>query len=407
MAKKEKNPERTRLIKELLAEYKPKDLLELQDVLKEIFGPLMEDMLQGELDAELGYEKHDQSPKETGNRRNGSYPKTVRSKMGEVTLSIPRDREGEYEPALVPKGSRDISGIEEKVLSMYAKGLSDRDISATIDDIYGFNVSHETISRIIDRIQPRLNEWQSRTLATCYPFLFVDALVVPVKNDGRSTNKAVYSILGIDQNGMKDCLGFWISEKEGAHFWLSIFDELRTRGVEKVGFVSIDGLTGLEDGIQSIFPEAVVQRCIVHLVRNSLKYIPSKHYKAFCADLKTMYGAVSLTSAQAALEAFKEKWSAYPSAIKVWTSNFSHVEQLFHYPAEIRKIIYTTNTIESFNSALRKVTNRKAAFPNDNAVLKILYLRTMDIASKWVQPFRNWALVRGQLDIVFPDWDTP
>jgi len=406
MARKEMNPERIRLVKELLAEYQPKDVLELQDVLKDIFGPLMEDMLLGELDAELGYEKHDQSPKETGNRRNGSYPKTVRSKMGELTLNIPRDRDGEYEPVIVPKGSRDISGIEEKVMSMYAKGMSDRDISATVEDIYGFNVSHETISRIIDRIQPRLNEWQSRTLASCYPFLYVDALVVPIKNDGRSTNKAVYSILGIDQNGMKDCLGFWISENEGAHFWLSIFDELRSRGVEKVGFVSIDGLSGLEEGIRSIFPEAIVQRCIVHLVRNSIKYIPSKHYKAFCSDLKAMYGAVNLTTAQAALEAFKEKWSSYPSAIKVWTSNFNHVEQLYDYPAEIRKIIYTTNTIESFNSALRKVTNRKSAFPNDNSVFKILFLRTMDIAKKWTKPHSGWAVIRGQLDILFPDWDS-
>jgi len=406
MAKKERNPERTRLVKALLAEYQPKDLLELQDVLKDIFGPLMEDMLKGELDSHLGYEKHDQSPKETENRRNGSYPKTVKSKMGEVPLSIPRDRHGEFEPVLVPNGSRDVSGIEEKVLSMYAKGMSDRDISATIDDIYGFSVSHDTISRIVDRVQPRLAEWQSRSLKDCYPFLYVDALVVPIKSDGRSVNKAVYSIIGIDQDGYKDCLGFWISDKEGTHFWLSIFDELRTRGVKKLGFVSIDGLSGLEDGIRSIYPEAIVQRCMVHLVRNSVKYIPSKHYKAFCADLKAMYGAASQTSAKLALEAFIEKWRAYPSAIKVWVDNFKHVEQLFDYPAEIRKRIYTTNTIEGFNSALRKVTNRKAAFPNDISVFKILYLRIMDIAKKWNKPLPGWAIVRGQLDIVLPGWSS-
>jgi len=405
MAKRERDPKLDRLVKEILIEYQPKDLLELQDVLKGIFAPLMEDMLRGELDAHLGYEKHDQSPKTTENRRNGSSSKTVRSRMGEVTLSIPRDREDEFEPELVPKGSRDISGVEEKVLSMYAKGMSDRDIAETINEIYGFKVSHETISRIVDRVQPRLAEWQSRTLDECYPFLYVDALVVPVKNDGKSTNKAVYSIIGINQDGIKDCLGFWISEKEGAHFWLSIFDELRTRGVKKLGFISIDGLSGLEDGIRSIYPEAVVQRCMVHLVRNSIKYIPSKHYKTFCADLKAMYGAASQASAEAALEAFVEKWSAYPSAVKVWVDNFSHVEQLFKYPAEIRKIIYTTNTIEAFNSALRKVTNRKSAFPNDNAVFKILYLRTMDIARKWIKPISNWAIVRGQLDIVLPGWD--
>jgi len=405
MSKREKNPERDRLVKELLAEYQPKDLFELQDILKDIFGPLMEDMLKGELDSHLGYEKHDQSPKETENRRNGSFPKTVRSKMGEVALSIPRDRAGEFEPSLIPNGSRDVSGIEEKVLAMYAKGLSDRDISATLDDIYGFNVSHDTISRIVDRVQPRLAEWQSRALDACYPFLYVDALVVPVKSDGKSINKSVYSIIGISKDGIKDCLGFWISDKEGAHFWLSIFDELKMRGVRKLGFVSIDGLSGLEDGIRSIFPEAIVQRCMVHLVRNSVKYIPSKHYKAFCADLKAMYGAASQSSAKAALEAFVEKWSDYPSAVRVWVDNFGHVEQLFDYPAEIRKRIYTTNTIEAFNSALRKVTNRKAAFPNDASVFKILYLRTTDIAKKWVKPLSGWAMVRGQLDIVLPGWD--
>jgi transposase-like protein len=405
MAKKEKNIERERLVKELIAEYQPKDLLELQEILKDIFGPLMEDMLKGELDAHLGYQKHEQSPKETTNRRNGSYPKTVRSRMGEMALSIPRDREGEFEPVLIPNGTRDVTGVEEKVLSMYAKGMSDRDISETVEDIYGFKVSHETISHIVDRVQPRLTEWQTRTLKECYPFVYVDALVVPVKSEGKSINKAVYSMIGIDKDGIKDCLGFWVSEKEGAHYWLSIFDEIRTRGVKKLGFVSIDGLSGLEEGIGNIYPEAVVQRCMVHLVRNSIKYIPSKHYKAFCADLKSMYGAASLSSAQAALEAFIEKWSAYPSAVKVWKDHFNYVEQLFDYPAEIRKVIYTTNTIEAFNSALRKVTNRKAAFPNDNAVFKILYLRTMDIARKWIKPISGWAIIRGQLDIVLPGWD--
>ena len=405
MAKREKNPERERLVKELIAEYKPKSIMELQDMLKGIFGPLMEDMLKGELDAQLGYEKHDQAPKITSNRRNGSFPKMVQSKLGEMTLDIPRDRDGEFEPELIPKGTRDVSGVEEKVLAMYAKGLSDRDISATVDDIYGFMLSHDTISRIVDRIQPRLAEWQSRRLCECYPFLYVDALIVPVKSDGKAVNKAVYSIIGINADGIKECLGFWISDKEGTHFWLSIFDELKARGVKNLGFVSIDGLKGLEEGIKSIFPEAIVQRCMVHLVRNSIKYIPSKHYKTFCSDLRAMYSAASLTSAKSALEAFCQKWAAYPGAIRVWTDNFYHVEQLFAYPSEIRKMIYTTNMIEAFNSALRKVTNRKAAFPNDNAVFKILFLRTMDLAAKWLKPISGWALIRGKLDIVLPGWN--
>lgn len=405
MSKRERNPERERLIKQIIAEYQPKSLLELQDTLKEIFAPLMEDMLKGELDSHLGYVKSDPIPKATTNRRNGSFPKTVRSQLGELELDIPRDRDGEFEPALIPNGKRDVSGIEGKVLSMYAKGMSDRDISTTIDEIYGFSLSHDTISRIVDRVQPHLAEWQSRPLCPCYPFLYIDALVVPVKSEGKAVNKAVYSVIGINTEGIKDCLGFWISDKEGAHFWLSIFDELKTRGVKNIGFVSIDGLTGLEEGINSVYPGAVVQRCMVHLVRNSVKYIPSKHYKAFCADLKAMYGATSLMSAQAALEAFIQKWSAYPSAIKVWKDNFRHVEQLFEYPSEIRKAIYTTNTIEAFNSALRKVTNRKAAFPNDSAVFKVLFLRTMDLATKWVKPLPGWAVIRGKLDIILPNWD--
>jgi len=403
--KREKKGEKGRLIKEIIAEYQPESVMELQDVLKEIFAPLMEEMLQGELEAHLGYEKHDQGAKTTEDRRNGTYEKTVRSKIGELELKIPRDRDGDYEPELVKKGQKDVSGIEEKVLSMYAKGVSERDISATIDDIYGFSLSHETISKIVDRVTPRVNEWQNRTLEEIYAFLYVDALVVPIKSEGRSINKAVYSIIGINKDGIKDCLGFWISEKEGTHYWLTIFDELKSRGVKKLGFVSMDGLTGLEDGLKSVYPEAVVQRCMVHLVRNSIKYIPSKYYKEYCVDLKAMYGAATLVGAKAALESFCEKWKAYPSAVRVWTDNFGHVEQLYEYPSEIRKMIYTTNTIESFNSALRKVTNRKAAFPNDNAVYKILYLRMTDISKKWGKPVSGWALVRGKLDIVMPGWD--
>jgi len=397
---------REQLVKEIINDYNPQSISELQDILKGMFAPLMEEMLKGELDAHLGYQKHDQSPKATENRRNGSYPKVVQSTLGEIDLEIPRDRKGEFEPALIPIGEKDISGIENKVLSMYAKGMSERDISSMVDEIYGFQMSHDTISRIVDRTAARVAEWQARELEECYPFIFVDALVVPVKSDGKSVNKAVYSIIGINKDGLKDCLGFWISDKEGAHFWLSIFDELKMRGLKKLGFVSIDGLSGLEEGIKSVFPEAIVQRCMVHLVRNSIKYIPSKHFKEFCADLRAMYGAVSLSSAKNAFENFCRKWNEYPSAVRVWSENFRHVEQLFDYPSEIRKIIYTTNTIESFNSALRKVTNRKASFPNDSSVFKILYLRMLDIVKKWTKPISGWAIVRGKLDIVLPGWDS-
>lgn len=407
MNKKRRDPHRSALLAELIAELQPKSMLDLQEQLKELFAASMENMLKGELDGHLGYAKHSQESKPTNNRRNGSYDKTVRTNLGEVTLAIPRDREGDFEPELVPTGTKDVSGLEDKVLSMYAKGLSDRDISDTIDEIYGFKLSHETISRIVDRVQPRLNEWQSRSLKSVYAFLYVDALVVDVKSEGKAQNKAVYSIIGIDVDGKKDVLGFWISDKEGAHFWLSIFDELKSRGVKKVHFVSIDGLKGLEESVKNAFEQAIVQRCMVHLVRNSIKYVPTKYYKAFCVDLKAMYGAVSLVASEAGLARLTEKWGEnYPSAVKVWTENFRFVAQLFDYPTQVRKMIYTTNMIETFNSALRKVTNRKAAFPNDNSVFKILFLRTMDIAKKWTKPIANWALIRGKLDIVLEKgWD--
>ena len=404
MTKRETNANRSRLIHEMIAEYDIKTIADLEKTLKEMFAGTMSDMLKGELDAQLGYEKNSQAPKETTNRRNGSYLKQVKTSMGEAELSVPRDRDGEFEPQLVPAGTRDVSGVEEKVLSMYAKGMSDRDISATIAEIYGFTLSHETISKIVDRVQPRLQEWQSRGLESVYPFVFLDALMVSVKSEGRAVKKAVYCAIGINTEGRKDILGIWINETEGTHFWLTIFEELKARGVKKIHFISIDGLSGLEEAIKSCFPMAVVQRCIVHLVRNSVKYIPTKHYKDFCKDLKAMYSAVSLDAARAALDVLKTKWAAYPSALKVWIGNFAHVEQLYDYPAEIRKMIYTTNMIEAVNSGLRKVTNRKAAFPSDLSVMKILFLRIMDITAKWSMPIPNWALIRGKLDLIIPDW---
>ena len=257
----------------------------------------MEDMLKAELDSELGYKKNSQEAKTTDNRRNGSYPKKVTSNMGEIELNNPRDRKGEYEPELIPKGSHDVSELEEKVLSLYAKGTSDRDISDVIDDIYGFKLSHETISNIVDRVQPRVIEWQNRELEKVYPFVYMDALMVNMKSDKKSGKCEVYSIIGVNCEGRKDCFGFWIGENEGTHQWLSIFNELKARGVEKLGFICIDGLAGLEEAITSTFPNAIVCRCMVHLVRNSTKYIPTKHRKEFCADLKAIYGAVSISEA--------------------------------------------------------------------------------------------------------------
>jgi len=377
---------------------------DLYEALRGMFAGTLEDMLKAELDEHLGYGKHDQYPKKTPNRRNGFTPKTLRTAhTGEIAIDVPRDRESSFEPQVVKKGQNDVSEIQDKVMSMYAKGLSDRDISTIIEDIYGFPISHETISRIVDRITPRFEAWQSRELEAVYAFVYVDAMVVKVKDDGKALNKAVYSVIGIDIQGHKDVLGLWMNENEGAHFWMMIFDELRARGVERMLFVCIDGLKELERGVLSIFPGTHVQRCMVHLQRNSLKYIPTKYYKEFCHAAKAIYSAVSVPAAKQALEALRGKWSDYPSAVRIWVDNFEQVERLFELPAPIRKMVYTTNAVEALHSALRKVTRGKAAFPNDEAVFKALFLRTMDIIKKWTMPVPNWALVLGQIDILYPD----
>ena len=408
MAEKKIKNKKSELLRELIGMYQPQSIGDITDMLKDLFADTMEDMLQAELEAKLGYRKNDPSPKDTENRRNGSYPKTVRSGLGESRIQIPRDREGEYEPALIPKGTSDVSELESKVLSLYAKGTSDRDISQVIQEIYGFSLSHETISNIVDLVQPRVMEWQTRRLEKVYPFVYMDALMIPIKGEKKSGKCAVYTMIGVSIDGKKDCFGFWIGENEGTHQWLSIFDELKSRGVERLGFVCIDGLQGLEEAITNTFPTAMVCRCMVHLVRNSTKYIPSKCRKEFCSDLKEIYGAVSKEAAESALSKLNEKWKdRYPSAVRIWNEGFCYVERLFAYPSEIRKMIYTTNTIESFNSALRKVTNRKAAFPNAAAVMKVLYLRTLDIAAKWVMPYPNWGIIRGKLDLLWGSgWDT-
>ena len=262
-------------------------------------------------------------------------------------LTLSRDRDGTFEPRVIPKRSRDVSGIEEKVLGMYAKGMSERDIAETVKDIYGFDISHETVSAITDKVMDRVTQWQNRPLKKFYTFLFVDCLYVTLRREYETKSCAVYVILGYDVNGIKDILGLWISESEGKHHWMQIFDELKARGVEDVLFLCMDGVSGLEEGARAIFPSVIVQRCIVHLIRNSIRYIPSKEYKRFTAHLKKIYGAASLAAAEAELERFRVAWNAYPGAVDVWVRNWSHVAQLFNYGSAVRKIMYTTNAIES------------------------------------------------------------
>lgn len=360
---------------------------------------MFEAMLQGEMDSHLGYESNDHGSKETTNRRNGYTQKSVKTTYGEIPVSVPRDREATFEPQVIPKRTKDVSGMEDKILSMYARGMSQRDIAETVEEIYGFEISHETISKITDRVLAQVEEWQNRPLKKFYTFLFVDCLYVTIKKEYEAKSCAVYVILGYDANGVKDILGLWINESEGKHNWMQIFDELKGRGVEDVLFICMDGVSGLEEGAKSIFKDVIVQRCIVHLIRNSIRYVPSKDYKAFTAQLKKVYGASSLKAAEAEFERFKQAWSNYPGAVDVWVRNWQYVAQLFNYGSAVRKVMYTTNAIESVNSSFRKVT-KKGAFPSETALLKLLYLRITELYKKWNnRPIANWALVRNQLAI--------
>ncbi|CDW60541.1 MULTISPECIES: IS256 family transposase [Enterococcus] len=397
MIRKKRDKKSVELAQSIIDTYQPESVEDMQNALKDIFGPMFEAMLQGELNHHLGYEAHEKSEKPTENRRNGYGQKQLKTSMGEVPIQTPRDRDGSFEPTLIPKRKKDISEIEGKILAMYARGMSQRDISDTIEDIYGFSVSHEMVSDITDAVLQELEEWQNRPLKKCYAFLFVDCMYVTLRENYEAREMAVYTILGIDLAGNKEILGLWLSQTESKNQWMKIFDELKTRGVEDIFFLSMDGVSGLEAGAKAIFPEVTVQRCMVHLVRNSLKYIPSKDYKDFCRDLKKFYGAPSLKACKASFESFKQRWSNYPGAIAVWERNFAYVEQLFDFGSAVRKVMYTTNAIESIHASFRKVT-KKGAFPNENALLKLLYLRVSELERKWASGhIRNWPLVLNQL----------
>ena len=328
------------IAKAIIDEYQPTNAEEMHDALKDIFGPMFEAMLQGEMEAHLGYESNDHGYKQTPNRRNGYSHKSVKTTYGDVEVSVPRDRDASFEPQAIPKRTKDVSGIEDKVLSMYARGMSDRDIADTVEDIYGFEISHETISNITDSVMQTAEEWQRRPLKKFYTFFFVDCLYVSIRRENETKSCAVYVILGYDVNGVKDILGLWIGEAEGKHYWMQIFDEIKAWGVGDVLFISMDGVSGLEEGARSIFPNAVVQRCIVHMIRNSVKYVPSKDYKRFTARLRKVYGASSLKAAEAEFERFKQEWSQYPGAVDVWVRNWQHVERLFNYGSAVRKVMY-------------------------------------------------------------------
>ena len=368
-----------------------------------LFGRTLEQMLEAELTEQLGYERYEAKGRNSGNSRNGHYPKKVRSSQGDTSIQVPRERNGEYEPKIVEKFAGNTNELEEKIIGMYAKGTSVRDIQDTLEELYGVDVSSDTISKITDKVWPLVEAWQNRPLATIYPIIYLDAIHMKLRREGRVENTAVYDVLGVDLDGHRDVLGHWVGDgAEGANFWLSVVGDLQNRGVEDIFIACVDGLEGFKEAILSVFPQAQIQRCVIHQIRSSLKYVAWKDRKAFVADLKTVYKAPTREQAEANLLRLEEAWGGkYAIAVKSWQNNWEDLATFFDYPAEIRRLIYTTNTLEGYHRQLRKVTKNKASFPTPEAIRKLLYLATQDITRKWTSPIQNWANILNQLAIRF------
>lgn len=388
------------LTKELMEKEGVKDVAGLQSILKDMLKQGVENLLSSELEEELGYEKHDRNT-EKDNYRNGYSKKTVRSDLGEIDLSIPRDRNNDFEPELVPKHTRDISAIENKVISMYAKGMSTRDISAHIEDLYGIPLSAESVSRMTDKIIPLIEEWQNRPLSEYFTFVFMDAVHYKVKQNNRIISKAAYVVVGIDEDGYKDVLGLWIGENETSKFWLKVLTDMKNRGVLHVSVFSIDGLPGFPEAIKATYPNAIIQRCIIHQIRASARYVNFKHRKEYCRDMKAIYSSANEEEGFRQLEFFKDKWNAlYPTGIKSWYDNWDVLSPFFSFSDNVRKVMYTTNIIENLNRQYRKVTKGKAIFPSDKALMKSLFLATEDATKKWTMRIRTWDQIKSELSIM-------
>ena len=377
---------------------------DIQEELKRLFAGTIEQMLEAEMDEHLGYEKNSAMGNNTGNSRNGYGKKRIISDYGECEIAVPRDRNGEFAPRVLAKRQTRTDEIERKIQTMYAKGMSQRDIEDTIREIYGAEVSQGMISKITDKIMPEVNEWQNRPLEKIYPVIYFDGIVFNTRKDNRIINKCVYSVLGINLEGQKDILGTWLSENESASFYASICADLKNRGVSDIFIACHDNLTGLSEAIHSIFPKTKNQLCIIHQVRNSCKFVPYKDRKAVCADLKKIYGAVNLEDAEYAKEEFREKWDRkYPNILKSWDKNWAELTSFFEFPNEIRRIIYTTNAVEGYHRMVRKFTKTKSIFPTDDSIRKTIYLSTKEIAKKWTMPVRDWGLAYAQFAIFFED----
>ena len=408
MSKRKRTPEeleRKAKVRELMQELDSNDMSDINALFKDFVGDILENGLEAELDDELGCSKYDYRNKDTENSRNGHSAKTLKTSFGEVDIDVPRDRKGEFEPQLVKKQQTSLSGdIEEKILSMYANGMTTRDIDAHIRKIYGIEVSDSTVIRITDKILPVIKEWQQRPLEEIYAVVFLDAIHYHVRSEGQLVKKAVYIAIGINMAGIKEVLGMWVGENESAKYWLSILNGLKNRGVDDILIACVDGLTGFDNAIEAVYPKTEIQQCIIHQIRNTTRFVSYKDIKVLMADLKRIYAAVDEETALYELESFGEKWNGkYPKIAQSWEANWPKLSTYFKYPQEVRTLIYTTNAIEGFNRQLRKVTKSKSVFPTDDSLLKMLYLAMMDITKKWTGKRRDWGIIHSQLEVFFAD----
>lgn len=396
---------RRELVSDFLSAANIQSMDDIQELFKEALAGFMEGSLESELDSEFGYEPYDVKNKETDNSRNGHSKKTLRTSMGKVDIEVPRDRNGEFEPKILPKNQTSISqDMENKIISMYAKGMSTSDIEDHIRDIYGLEISDTTVSRITDKVLPVAKEWQQRPLESVYAVVFLDAIHYHVRSEGQIIKKAVYIAIGVNMDGRKDVLGMWVGENESAKYWANVLNSLRNRGVEDIFIACTDNLTGFANAIEAVFPKTEIQNCIIHQLRNSTKYVSYKDIKALVADLKAVYGAVDESAAIDALDSFAEKWDGkYPKIAQSWRDNWPNLSTYFKYPEEVRRLIYTTNAIEGFNRQLRKVTKAKSVFPTDDSLFKMLYLAMMDITKKWTGRRQDWSRIHAQLTVYFDD----
>ena len=391
------------LLDELMKNYKkPEDLIGDSGLLKQLTKAIIERAMKTEMTAHLGYEKHDPAGQKSGNSRNGKSKKTIKGEFGNMEIAVPRDRNSTFEPVIIPKGETRFTGFDDKIISMYARGMTTRDIQAHLQEMYGVEVSPTLVSQVTDAITEEITLWQNRPLEEVYPIMYLDAVRVKVRHNSTVINKAVYLAIGITWDGAKEVLGMWIAETEGAKFWLQVVTELKSRGVNDIFIACVDGLKGFPEAIEAVFPKAQVQLCIVHMVRNSLRFVSWKQRKEVAADLKIIYQAATVDQAEANLTAFAKKWDAsHPTIAKSWRNNWERIIPMFSYPPEIRKAVYTTNAIESLNMSLRKVTKNRGSFPNDEAMTKLLYLAMKNISKKWTLPIRDWKSAMNQFTILF------